>query len=351
MEITKRVFGEIDGQAVHAYTITNSNGMKVTCLDYGCIVSELYVPDSQGNAENVVLGFHSVEEYAEHSPYFGSIVGRVAGRITKGRFTLDGKDYQLAQNDGENHLHGGFKGLDRVVWKAEPQNNGENVQLVFTYDSPDGEENYPGAVSFRVVYTFTENNEWILEYFATTDQKTIVNLTNHSYFNLSGNFKTTVLEHTLQIDSDGFLELGNDLMPTGQIIPVEGTVFDFKNGRKIAEGSKSDYKQNLLAGGGYDHPFVLSGERGGVVSLACPENGRVLEMETNQPAVVVYTSNQLEGDFVLNGGVKPEPYLAVCLETQKHPDAINHPEFPSVVLEKGEEYYSRTKYSFKTRSY
>jgi aldose 1-epimerase len=347
LEITKKFFGETGGQEVHAYTLTNNNGMSVTCLDYGCIINELNVPGKEGTPENVVLGFASIEEYIEHSPYFGSVVGRVAGRINKGRFSLDGKDYQLAQNDGQNHLHGGLKGLDKVVWTAETSQTGENAKIEFTYVSPENEEGYPGTVSFRTVYTVTENNELISEYYATTDKKTLINLTNHSYFNLSGNFKSTILDHILQIDSDGFLELGSDLIPTGKTLDSQGTAFDFRMGRKIVDGTVSNHEQNLLAGRGYDHPFVLSGSKG--ISLTCPESGRILEVETNQPAVVVYTSNQLEGDFTLNGGVKPQPYLAVCLETQKHPDAINHPDFPSIVLEKGEEYYSYTKYSFKTK--
>ncbi|RHW41458.1 galactose mutarotase [Neobacillus notoginsengisoli] len=347
MEITKKKIGELGGSEVTAYTVKGKNGMTMTCLDYGCIITEFIVPDREGKLENIVLGFDNIEDYVEHSPYFGAVVGRIAGRIKEGRFTLDGKDYHMAKNNGENHLHGGERGLDKVIWNLETKIETDKAQLIFTYESPDGEEGYPGNVSLRTVYTITDQNELVIEYNGTTDKKTILNLTNHTYFNLSGNAKSTILEHTLQIDSDKFLELDSGLMPTGRLLDVEGTAFDFRNGRKVADGPASSHPQNILAGKGYDHPFVLNRKKQPAIKVSCEESGRTLEVETNQPAVVLYTSNQLEGDFLINGNVKAERYLALCLETQKHPDAINHPDFPSVVLDKGEEYYSYTKYSFK----
>lgn len=348
MEVTKKQFGEIDGKPVHAIAITNHSGMGITCLDYGCIITEIRVPDSKGKIENVVLGFDNLEDYPQHSPYFGAVVGRVAGRIKDGSFSLDGKEYILAKNNNGNHLHGGLKGLDQAIWDAKVHAEGPVAKIEFTYESRDGEEGYPGNVSLRTVYTLTDENELIVEFFGTTDKKTILNMTNHTYFNLSGNAKTTILNHTLRMDCEKFLELDENLIPTGKLLDVEGTAFDFRKGRKLSEGPASSHKQNLLAGKGYDHPFVLEKTSGAAIELRCEENGRKVEVETNQPAVVVYTSNQMEGDFLLSGNVKPEPYLAICLETQNYPDAINHPEFPSSVLDKGEEYYSYTKFTFTT---
>lgn len=348
MEIIKKKFGEIDGSAVTAYTVKGNGGFELTCLDYGCVITEIFVPGQDGKSENIVLGFKEIEDYASHSPYFGAIVGRVAGRIKEGRFSLGGQDYSLAKNNDDNHLHGGVRGLDKVIWNVETKTDHDKVKLIFTYESPDGEEGYPGNVSIRTVYTVTGQNELEIEYFGTTDKKTILNLTNHTYFNLSGNLKSTILEHTLQIDSDRFLELDSCFIPTGRLLDVEGTPFDFREGKKIAEGQASSHQQNVLVGKGYDHPLVLNGDKQPAIRVSCEESGRVLEVETNQPAVILYTSNQLEGDFLINGNVKAEPYLALCLETQKHPDAINQPGFPSVVLDPDGEYYSYTKYTFKT---
>ncbi|WP_059172366.1 aldose epimerase family protein [Bacillus sp. FJAT-27445] len=346
MEITKKLFGELEGKPVHAITIKNHNGMGITCLDYGCIISAIRVPNSKGEIENVVLGFENLEDYVKHSPYFGAVVGRMAGRIKEGRFTLDGKEYTLAKNNNGNHLHGGLKGLDKVIWDVQVHIEGPVAKIEFTYDSPDNEEGYPGSVSLRTVYTLTDDNELKIEFFGTTDEKTILNLTNHTYFNLSGNGKSTILGHTLRMDSERFLELDENLIPTGNLLEVEGTAFDFRQGRKLSDGPASGHEQNIIAGKGYDHPFVLSKKKEPVIELICSESGRKLEVETNQPAVVVYTSNQLEGSFLLSGNVKPERYLGICLETQIYPDAINQPSFPSCVLDKGEKYYSYTKFTF-----
>ncbi|WP_053365000.1 aldose epimerase family protein [Bacillus sp. FJAT-27245] len=348
MEVTKKRFGELDGKPVNKISVTNHNGMGLTCLDYGCIITEIRVPDSKCEIENVVLGFDNLEDYLQHSPYFGAVVGRVAGRIKEGRFSLDGKEYELAKNNNGNHLHGGLKGLDKALWDAKIDAEGPVAKIEFTYESADGEEGYPGNVSLRTVYTLTDDNELIVEFFGTTDKKTILNLTNHTYFNLSGNAQSTILNHTLRMESEKFLELDDNLIPTGNLLDVEGTAFDFRKGRKLSDGPASSHEQNLLAGKGYDHPFVLDKKKGAVIELRCDDNGRKLEVETNQPAVVVYTSNQLEGNFLISGDIKPEPYLAICLETQNYPDAINNPGFPSTVLDKGEEYYSYTKFTFKT---
>ena len=348
MEIIEQKFGEINGSTVTAYTVKGDSGFELTCLDYGCIITEILVPGRDGKLENVVLGFKDIDDYANHSPYFGAVVGRVAGRIKEGRFSLGGRDYSLAKNNDCNHLHGGILGLDKVFWNVELKTEHDKAKLIFTYESPDGEEGYPGNVSIRTVYTVTGQNELEIEYFGTTDQKTILNMTNHTYFNLSGDLKSTILEHNLQIDSDRFIELDSGLIPTGRLLDVGGTPFDFREGRKIADGQASSHPQNILAGKGYDHPFVLNGDKQPAIRVSCEESGRVMEVETNQPAVVLYTSNQLEGDFLINGSVKAKPYLALCLETQKHPDAINQPGFPSIVLDPEEEYYSYTKYAFKT---
>ncbi|MFD0050726.1 aldose epimerase family protein [Actinomycetes bacterium NPDC127524] len=349
MEVKVMEFGEINGEKVQAYTIKNNRGMSITCLNYGCIITEIKTPDRSGKLENIVLGFDSIEEYIEHSPYFGAIVGRVAGRIKEGEFELDGTSYTLAKNDGNQHLHGGIKGFSNTFWNASLFEREDASGITFTRISADGEEGYPGNLKVAVTYSLNDENEFTIETRAETDQKTLINTTNHTYFNLSGEIKRNVEEHMLTLKSEQFLELDEELLPTGKLLDVEGTPFDFRKERQLFEEKAYRHPQNLVAGGGFDTPFCLSENNNREIHLADPESGRTLTIETNQPGVVVYTSNMLEGDFSIRG-VKASNHLAICLETQGLPDAIHHSNFPSIVLDKNEEYRSLTKYVFSVQS-
>ncbi|UPM55064.1 aldose epimerase family protein [Gottfriedia acidiceleris] len=341
----KEKFGELNGYTISAYTIINSHGMKVICLDYGCIINKIIVPDKYGKFENVVLGFDSINEYVEQSPYFGAVIGRVAGRINKANFELNNQVYQLAINNKSNHLHGGLKGFDKVIWNTEMIENKDNISLVFTYQSPDGEEGYPGNIDMKVVYTLNNKNELNITYEGKSDQRTLLNVTNHSYFNLSGDLKRDVLNHTLKLKSKRFVELDHDLIPTGRLVDVDNTPFDFTVGRKLIDGVESSHPQNILAGNGYDHPFLLEENDTEQIILSDEENGRVLMIETNQPGVVLYTGTQLLNDFTIRS-IQSRKYLGLCLETQGLPDSIHHDNFPSCIIEKDEDYHAFTKLSF-----
>ncbi|SDM84236.1 aldose epimerase family protein [Bacillus sp. OK048] len=346
MKLHQEKFGELNGQDVTAYTLVNDKGMKVTCLDYGCIITKIMVPDQQGSVENVVLGFNTLEDYEKHSPYFGAVVGRVAGRIQGAQFELNDKVYQLEKNDHGNHLHGGLKGFDKVIWKAEVQEGEDHVSLVFSYLSKDGENGYPGNLHMKVIYTLNNKNEFLLVYEGVADQPTLLNVTNHTYFNLSGNGKRDIQDHVLQLKSRQFLELTEDLLPTGKILTVEDTPFDFTAGRMIQDGVVSEHPQNILAGNGYDHPFLLQENELNKIVLSDQESGRVLKVETDQPCVVLYTGNQLEGDFSING-IPIRKYFGLCLETQGMPDSIHHQHFPSCIIDKGQVYKAHTKWKFR----
>ncbi|MHC0037074.1 aldose epimerase family protein [Pseudoneobacillus sp. C159] len=348
MEVIQKYFSKKEEQEIFAHTITNKNGMKMTVINYGCIITELHVPDRNGLIENVVLGFDTIEEYKNHSPYFGTIVGRHAGRIKEGKFELDGVFYQLEQNNGYNHLHGGIKGFDKVIWDVIVKENEDSITLEYNYFSKNGECGYPANVFVRVIYTLNEENEVTLMYEGYCDKKTILNMTNHTYFNLSGNLKRTVEDHQLTLKSDRFLELNDELIPTGKMLEVEGTVFDFREGRRIMDGIHSEHVQNVLAGNGYDHPFLLRDNYNEEINLYDRKSGRLLVIETNQPAVVLYTGTQLTENYLIRG-VQSEKYLGLCLETQGLPDAINNPHFPSTVIDVGESYLSVTKIAFRVK--
>ncbi|MEH7384210.1 aldose epimerase family protein [Bacillus sp. JJ1521] len=348
MKITTDIFGELGNQPIHAYTIENDQGMSFRCINYGCIITDMITPDKNGNLENVVLGFDKIEDYLKYSPYFGAIVGPISGRIKAGQFELDGTVYNLEKNENNNHLHGGAKGFSNLVWDATVIEQPEEVGVEFSYVRQDGEGGYPGTVTTKVRYLLNNKNEFKITMSAVSDKNTILNLTNHTYFNLSGNIKDDILQHELTLKSDRFLELNDELLPTGVMLDVTGTAFDFQNGRKIVDGTIADNPQNILAGNGYDHPLLLTSNQNQEIQLSDETSGRTLIVETNQPAVVVYTSNQLEGDFEIRG-IKARPYLGICLETQGLPDAINHPNFPSVVVKKDEEYLWETKYTFLTK--
>ncbi|MGE7758520.1 aldose epimerase family protein [Peribacillus sp. NPDC097895] len=345
MRITSRKFGEINDQEIHAYTMTNKE-IEITCMNYGCIISNIIMNDNGGKRESIVLGFDTLEEYIQHSPYFGAIVGRVAGRIKGAQFELDENVYRLAKNENKNHLHGGMEGFSHKIWKAEMIEGKSEVGVEFSYMSPDEEEGYPGNLHVKVTYTLNDRNEFQITYEGNGDQKTLLDLTNHTYFNLSGNAKRDILDHTLNVKSSRFLELDHELLPTGEFINVDHSSFDFREGRKIRDGVNSKNPQNLLVGQGYDHPFLLDHEAETNISLFDHESGRKVSIETDQPSVVVYSSNQLIGDFSIRG-VHAQKYLGICLETQGLPDSIHHPHFPSTILQADETYQSTTKYTFE----
>lgn len=345
----KEAFGKTgDGTPVDLYTLTNQNRIEVRAITYGGIIISLQVPDRHGKFDDIVLGYDSLDGYLAKTPYFGAIIGRYGNRIGKARFTLDGVEYGLAANNGPNALHGGLKGFDKVVWKAEPFERQDEAGVVFTYTSRDGEEGYPGNLSVKVTYTLTNKNELIFDYHATTDKATPVNLTNHSYFNLAGDGKRDVLGHEVMLNADHFTPVDKTLIPTGQIASVSGTPLDFT--KPTAIGARIEQKdEQMVFGNGYDHNFVIN-RKGAGLALAArvfePTTGRVLEVHTTQPGVQFYTGNFLDGSITGKGGHVYKRRIGFCLETQHFPDSPNQPNFPSSVLRPGKTYESRTVYRF-----
>ena len=346
MKVNKEFFGEISGRTVDTYTLVNDGGMSVSCITLGCIINGIVTPDRDGKMGNVVIGYDTVDEYLADSYYLGAVIGRFAGRIAGASFELDGKTFSLAQNNNGNHLHGGLKGFDKVIWDAESFEGKEEVGVKFSYLSPDGEEGYPGNLNVTVTYTLNNQNELTIAYKGVSDQKTILNMTNHSYFNLSGDLKRDTLNHSLFIKSSKYLELNDELLPI-QLTEVSGTPFDFTKGRIIREGSNANHPQNQLAGEGYDHPFLLDTRHDNEIVLKDEESGRKLTIETDEVAVVLYSGTQINEIGEIRG-VPARKYLGLCLETQGLPDAVHHPEFPSCILEKDQEYTSVTTYKFGT---
>jgi aldose 1-epimerase len=338
-----------EGGAVELYTLTNRNGAEAKVMSYGGTLVSLRVPDRRGRLDDVVLGFDGVAGY-EQSPstYFGALVGRYANRIAKGRFTLNGVEYKLATNNGENHLHGGVRGFDKVVWKARPLKVAGGQALELTYRSKDGEEGYPGNLSVRVVYTLTGRNELKIVYSATTDKDTVVNLTHHSYFNLAG--AGDILSHRLWIDADRFTPTDAGAIPTGELRAVRGTPFDFTRPTVIGARIEEPDEQ-LRLGKGYDHNFVLNG-RAGVLRRAAevyePSTGRVMQVWTTEPGLQLYTGNFLDGEAGKGGKTYGRRY-GFCLETQHYPDSPNRPDFPTTTLRKGGRYRTTTIYKFSAR--
>ena len=347
--IKKESFGKTkDGQAVDLYTFSNASGMEVRAMTYGGIILSIKVPDRNGKFDDVTLGFDSLEPYLANSTFFGALVGRYGNRIGKARFKLDGKEYKLAVNNGPNALHGGLKGFDKVIWQAESFDKPEGVGVVFRYTSPDGEEGYPGTLQVLVTYTLTDKNELTLDYHATTDKATPVNLTNHAYFNLAGPGVRDILDHQMMINADNTTPVDSTLIPTGEIKSVEGTPFDFR--KPTAIGARIDANdQQIKYGPGYDHNFVLN-RKGEGLSLAArvvePTTGRVMEVSTTEPAVQFYTGNFLDGTLTGKGGHVYKRRYAFCLETQHFPDSPNKPSFPSTIVKPGETYTSKTVYAF-----
>lgn len=342
--IKKEAWGKADGKEVSLYTLTNKNGMVVKITNWGSRVTSVVVPDKSGKFENVVLGFDSLTSYIGPNPYFGSIVGRFGNRIAKGKFTLNGTEYSLATNNGPNSLHGGIKGFDRQVWDAAEVSTPDSVGLALTYVSKDMEEGYPGTLTLKVTYVLTNNNEIKISYDAETDKSTVLNVTNHSYFNLTG-AKESILNHELTLFADSITPTDTTLIPTGMIAPVAGTDFDFTTAHKIGERIEK-------VPGGYDINYKLR-KHNNELSLAAevyePASGRLLQAYSTEPGVQFYSGNFLDGSLTGIGGAKYEKYFGLCLETQHFPDSPNQPKFPSVVLNPGQKYTQLTIYKFSVR--
>jgi len=346
-------FGHLKGGTpVDLYTLTNASGCEMKITNYGCIVVSLKVPDRTGRMDDVVLGYETLEEYIENNPYFGAVVGRYGNRIDGAKFTLDGVEYQLAVNDGENHLHGGLKGFDKVIWKGEEISSREGSAVKFSYLSADGEEGYPGNLSAEITYTLTHDNGLKIAYHATTDKKTVLNLTHHSYFNLASAGSGDILGHEMMIDADQFIPTRSGLIPIGELRSVKGTPFDFNTPTPI--GARIDQEdEQLRIGGGYDHCWVLNKKSEGSLELGVrvyePTTGRVMELFSTEPGVQFYSGNFLDGSNVGKGGIVYEYRSAICLEAQHFPDSPNQPQFPTVVLEPGQEYRKTTIYEFSVK--
>ena len=341
-------FGLVDDQPVKLFTLTNATGAKVRIAEYGGIVVSIRVPDRHGVLGDVSLGYERLADYVSDNPYFGTITGRYANRITGGRFELDGETWQLAQNDGENTLHGVIRGFDKVVWAGAPTESGDGVAL--TYVSPDGEEGYPGELATTVTYTWTDENGLRIDYEARTDKPTVVNLTNHAYFNLADGGAGTVLDHYLTVHAERYTPTDAASIPTGEIVPVAGTPFDFREPRTLRERI-ADEQPQLRANGGYDANFVLDGDGGLALAATVyePTTGRAMDVHTDQPGVQLYTGNHFDGRHAGHGGVAYQRHAGLCLETQHFPDSPNQPGFPSTVLRPGETYKTTTVYRFYVR--
>jgi aldose 1-epimerase len=343
VKITRKIFGTApDGEEVYLYTLMNNQGVEVSITNYGGAVTSIRVPDRNGDFGDVVLGYETLDEYVRNPRYLGALIGRCANRIGRGKISLSGVEYQLAQNNGPNHLHGGVKGFDKRVWKAKEREGGLGLE----YFSEDGEEHYPGNLKVGVSYALVDN-ELRIDYEANTDKDTIVNLTNHSYFNLAGN--GNILGHELMLKADSFTPVSKDLIPTGEIHSVENTAMDFRANSVIGSGIKELYEQ-LSFTGGYDHNFVLNDFDGSLRLIARvrePTSGRVMEVLTTQPGVQFYSGNFLDGSLTGKGGAVYHKHAGFCLETQHFPDSPNHPNFPATVLRPGDDYRHTTVYSFK----
>jgi aldose 1-epimerase len=348
---TKKSFGKTpDGQPIDLYVLTNKNGAEVSITNYGGAVVSIKVPDRNGKLADVVLGYDTGDGYVNDKPYFGAIVGRYGNRIAHAQFVLDGKTYTLAKNNHENSIHGGVKGFNKALWTARVLHDKDAQSLELSYLSKDDEEGFPGNLNVSVIYTLKDNNALSIAYNATTDKKTVLNLTNHSYFNLAGQGSGDILGHVLMIQADKFTPVDSAMIPTGELRDVAGTPLDFRKPTAIGARINQDYEQ-LKLGSGYDHNFVLrampeSLEFLGAARVVEPISGRVLEVYTTEPGVQLYTGNFLDGKTPGKGGVTYPPRSAFCLETQHFPNSPNQPKFPSVVLNPGERYHSVTTYKF-----
>lgn len=347
--VGRSLFGWLPGgTAVEVFTLRNANGMEVRVIGYGGRILSMRVPDRNGGVGDVVLGYDDLAGYLNDDAYLGALIGRFANRIRNGRFSLEGREYALATNDGPNHLHGGPRGFHKVLWTAEPFRDSDGVGLALAYTSADGEEGYPGMLDVRVTYTLTDRDELVIGYWATTSQPTPVNLTQHTYFNLTGDPGRDILGHEFQAAADWFTPVDATLIPTGEIAPVAGTPFDFT--RPTAVGARIDLDNiQLRRAGGYDHNFALNGG-GGVLAFAArvyePTTGRMLEVHTTEPGLQFYSGNFLDGSIQGKGDRRYGHRCGFCLETQHFPDSPNQPAFPPTVVRSGEEYISQTVYRF-----
>ena len=349
--ITSEPWGEVEGEEVMLYTLTNANGMEVKITNYGGIITSVVVPDGDGNMENVTLGFDNLDAYVEGHPYFGNITGRYANRIARGTFDIDDENFYLALNNGPNTLHGGEKGFDKVVWAAEEVSGEGEVGVKLSRVSPDMEEGYPGNLAVEVTYTLTDDDEIRIDYHATTDEPTHVNLTNHAYWNLAGDGSGSIDNHELTLMAGNYTPVDANLIPTGEIAPVAGTPLDFTTPHPIGERVREDFEQ-LLLGRGYDHNFVLDRPSPDDTTLIVaarvvePESGRTLEISTTEPGIQFYSGNFLDATEVGAAGKMYRQGDGFALETQHYPDSPNHPEFPSTLLEPGQDFNSTTIYAF-----
>lgn len=346
--ITKKSWGTVDGQPIDLYTMTNAHGLQVELTNYGGVIVAIRVPDKAGKLDDVALGFDDLNGYLVNKPYFGALVGRYANRIANGEFTLDGVQYHLAKNNGPNSLHGGLVGFNKKVWHGETFSGDFSAGVILTYTSRDGEEGFPGNLKVKVTYTLPENNELQIEYEATTDKATPVNLTHHDYFNLKGEGNGDILGHVLMLNADRFTPTDKTLIPTGELRSVKGTPLDFTTPTAIGARIKDNYDQ-LVTAGGYDQNFVINRKVNGLELAARvhePTTGRTLEVYTTEPGVQFYSGNSLDGTVVGKSGHAYKKWEAFCLETQHFPDSPNHANFPSTILKPGETYHSRSLYRF-----
>lgn len=338
MDARKQHYGWYEGQEVFEYVLTNDQQAVFRCLNYGAVVTAIEVPDKFGKIENVVLGFKQLEDYVTDSPYFGAFVGRVAGRIADGAWLT----YQLTKNSGQgqHHIHGGEANFSQQVWNSRVVQENDKIGVAFSLISPDGDNGYPGNLSVTVTYYWNNENVWEMLITAETDQPTLFNPTNHTYFNLSGNTKRKILGHTLQMDAESYAEINDSKLPTGRLLPVKGTAFDFRAPKTLDKAIKERPK-------GFDTPFKLNGDK--AIRLSDAESGRSLAMETNREAVVVFSTTGMEEEYLVDGE-KMSSHRGIALETQEMPDAVHHPSFQSIVIEPGETVHYRTKYAFTTQT-
>ncbi|MET8077640.1 aldose epimerase family protein [Streptomyces sp. NPDC005303] len=346
---TKKLFGKLaDGTKVYIWSLANG-GTRMKVLSWGGVVQSLEIPDRHGHHANVSAGFDNIEDYVAKTPYFGALIGRYGNRIAKGQFTLDGKSYQLSVNDGVNSLHGGTQGFDKRVWDVEPFTKGSDVGLHLHYTSVDGEMGYPGTLKVKVTYTLTRHGDWRIDYQATTDKATVVNLTNHVYWNLGGEGTGTIEDHELRIAASRYTPTDSGLIPTGELAKVAGTPFDFRKGKQVGRDIRAGHEQQVLAKG-YDHNWVLdkgiTAKPEHVATLRDPSSGRTLRISTVEPGLQFYSGNFLDGTLTGTSGHTYRQGDALCLETQHFPDSPNHPSFPSTVLRPGQTYRSTTIHSF-----
>ena len=346
--VRKDVFGNHNGKEVYLLTLTNKAGNVIRLTNYGAKINWIEVPDKNGRKDNVTFGYDTFDETLKGDMSFGSVVGRYANRIAKGKFTLDGVEYHTPINNGPNTLHGGPAGWHSVVWSTEILKDSKFPAVKFTYVSPDMEEGFPGTVNAAITYTWTDNNEIVMDYQCTTDKKTVINVTNHAYFNLHGVGNGDILDHVLTIKSTAFTPVDSVMIPTGEIRPVAGTPFDFNTAHTIGERIGDKYDQ-LILGRGYDHNYILDNKEEVDVTVWEPQSGRVLEVITDQPGMQLYTGNFLDGKQIGHGGKAFNFRSGLCLESGHYPDSPNHPEFPTTVLNPGETFKSTTIYRFSIK--